>query len=409
MLRCRFVSVIVSLFIILTVPFSVLAQFGYSGVYYLDEETGHWFEDTDGAMASVKRLPLETEVFGNVGVGSIITATAIVDFQDHALNTLSMQPTNTHTWVSPDGMFSVTVTALPFDDPSLTDMYWDDTDQHFVLPYLRTVAKWQFTYRVTNTLDVELSTVEIKDNFGAELNIESYEIQVPMGSSEGNVEITTTGKAEKYHFVWRYTELGPGESASITFIVATGKNPAGHQHYGECDEYDLDSNAVLKYRYRGQKGNGQRSIEAPTFKVNVCDSPCPSLFIRVSASDIEWFIRKPGEYFANVIQGTVGVSGGQKKSVQVAVTFSDFENLKSHNGQEVPVAYALGKEVQPGNWMDPNQLNSFQDLVLTISANKDTSFNLWQKVDLGTQSPGEYTDTGVITFTLLNHHPQFCH
>ena len=59
--------------------------------------------------------------------------------------------------------------------------------------------------------------------------------------------------------------------------------------------------------------------------------------------------------------------------------------------------------------MDPNQLNSFQDLVLTISANKDTSFNLWQKVDLGTQSPGEYTDTGVITFTLLNHHPQFCH
>ena len=178
------------------------------------------------------RLPLETEVFGNVGVGSIITATAIVDFQDHALNTLSMQPTNTHTWVSPDGMFCVTVTALPFDDPSLTDMYWDDTDQHFALPYLRTVAKWQFTYKVTNTLDDFHCR-----NQGqlVELNIESYEIQAPMGSSEGTLEITTTGKAENISF-GDTQSLAP-VNQSITFS-SNRKESRGHQHYGECDEYD---------------------------------------------------------------------------------------------------------------------------------------------------------------------------
>ena len=120
-------------------------------------------------------------VFGNIGVSSSIAATAVVDFHDDDASMLNVQSSSTHFYTSPDGIFSMIVTALPFEDPALIDMVWDDVNQWFVLAYPRTIARWQFTHQVTNVLNTAITILEVKDNFGAELAIESWETHVPSG------------------------------------------------------------------------------------------------------------------------------------------------------------------------------------------------------------------------------------
>ena len=93
-------------------------------------------------MATVKTVSAEAVVFGNIGVSSSIAATAVVDFHDDDASMLNVQSSSTHFYTSPDGIFSMIVTALPFEDPALIDMVWDD-NQWFVLTF-RTIAR-QFT------------------------------------------------------------------------------------------------------------------------------------------------------------------------------------------------------------------------------------------------------------------------
>ena len=298
-------------------------------------------------MATVKTVSAEAVVFGNIGVSSSIAATAVVDFHDDDASMLNVQSSSTHFYTSPDGIFSMIVTALPFEDPALIDMVWDDVNQWFVLAYPRTIARWQFTHQVTNVLNTAITILEVKDNFGAELAIESWETHVPPGSdTDEQLDLRIKGN---YGFSWQNIYLQPGETAQITLTTITRTNPAGKQHYGDCGLHSLNAQGVLKYRYDGMKGDGEKSIEGRSFRVKVCDKPPISVCFEVSATGVEWYIRKPGDYLANPIDGTVRVTNGCNQAAEVAVTFGNFANLKSDAGQQTPVFYALGDTTGLGN------------------------------------------------------------
>ena len=89
--------------------------------------------------------------------------------------------------------------------------------------------------------------------------------------------------------------------------------------------------------------------KARSFRAKVCDKPPTSVCFEVSATGVEWYIRKPGDYLANPIDGTVRVTNGCNQAAEVAVTFGNFANLKSDAGQQTPVFYALGDTTGLGN------------------------------------------------------------
>lgn len=393
---------------------AVFAEFGYGDVYRLDEETGQWITDHCGFWASIYRIEAGDGYFGNMGANYLITGTAIIAFEDLSVDatyanatTLSSMnethglPNNIYEYISGNGIFSITVIAIPFDDPNLVNMVWDAKNKWFSLAHKNTIAKWQFTYKVTNKSSIKMYVEEVKDNFGGELAIESWSISfssIVDDQSQGNVNLDTDNN---YGFSWTDFWLKPGQTAEITLTLATRKNPSGKQQYNECKLYTLNSTGVLKFKYKDQ--NGKHSLEGTEIKVNVCDKPPVSLSIVMSAPGVDWFIRKSGDYYVRAFDVMVNTTGGKN----VAVTFDDFNNLESDNSQQIPVFYSLGDESNPGHWITPENLNN-TELGLKASAVNDAAFSMWQRVVLGMQSVGTYQDTGVITFTLVNSQLAIC-
>jgi len=396
----------------------VSAEYGYGDVYRLEEETGQWIIDHGGFWASIDRIEADDGFFSNMGANYSITGTAIIDFEDLSvedtyatITTLSSMnespglPDNTCEYVSRNGIFSLKVTAIPFDDPNLVDMVWDAKNKWFSLMHKNTIAKWQFTYKVTNNSSKEMFVEEVKDNYGGQLAIESWSISfstIVDDQSQGNVNLDTDNN---YGFSWTNFKLEPGQTAEITLTLATRKNPSGKQQYNECKLYTLNSTGVLKYRYKCQPGKGKYSLTGKRIRVNVCDKPPVSISVEMSAPGVDWFIRKPGDYYVKAFDAVVKVKG--RKKVEVAVTFDGFNNLESDNSQQIPVFYSLGDESNPGHWITPENLNN-TELGLKASAVNDAAFSMWQRVVLGTQSVGTYQDTGVITFTLVNSQLAIC-
>lgn len=168
-MRCRvFVLTIAMLVPILTMSVTAYGQFGYGDIFVLDERTGEWIEDTDGDMAVVAKQRAGVPVFGNVGSISSITVSTVADIRDEKAATPGLKnnsaaapalaSSNTTVYTSADGIFRIIVTALPFDDPALTDIIWDEADEQFVLSHTGIPARWQFTYEVTNTSSARAMT-----------------------------------------------------------------------------------------------------------------------------------------------------------------------------------------------------------------------------------------------------------
>lgn len=412
----------ISLLLLLVVSGSVAATtFGYSDVYWLNEKTGNWVKD-DGTGASLEKKGSGESTFGNSGGSALITGSTIIAFGDDSLNTLSsfgslstLALGNSYTWVNDPSneIFSITAEALPFDDINLVNMVWDEDADEFFLPHKNTVATWRFTYKVTNNSDVTMEKVEVSDNFNGELVIVESSAVVS-GVTDSVVFINKKGgNGGSYELTWSKFSIPPGGSAELTLLVVTGMNPGGHQQYNECGTHFLHSGGVLKYK---PDGKGQKSIgggDEWRFKVRVCDDPPsppedhPTVCFEVSASSVNWFIRKPGDFYAKVLDARVRVSGGGNTDVIVAVTFSDFDNLISDSGQVIPVRYSFADEPDLDGWMTPADLNGIVGMELTASAENDASFSMWQRIVLDTQSPGTYQNVGVITFTLVNSQPYF--
>ncbi len=124
--------------------------------------------------------------------------------------------------------------------------------------------------------------------------------------------------------------------------------------------------------------------------------PPSDMCVAISNTKALWYLRKPGVYATNAFQITVNASR------QVAITFSNFDNLQPQGGiglERIGVQYALASDFpDPSDWTNAYDLNNKS----VILGSGSSSLNLYQLVNLQTQSSGIYTNVGTITFTLQN-------
>lgn len=124
-----------------------------------------------------------------------------------------------------------------------------------------------------------------------------------------------------------------------------------------------------------------------------------------------WFVRKPGEYYADSIQAQIQSNGN------VAITFDGFSNPKyleenELDGvkQEIVTYYGVGSHPTAGDftgWIAAEDLNGEEVLITDSKAlHEGLNFKLWNKITVcECNSAGIYRATGVITMTLQNQMP----
>jgi len=156
-------------------------------------------------------------------------------------------------------------------------------------------VQWAVVMDIVNPFSYTMKNVTIKDNFGAELEIDEV-ITAPDTNHDGIVDIFDlskvgmkygtwalvdrdewdpvadinndghvdmrdlsvvaksygitlwlTGRSEKVHLFWYIGDLEPGETARIIILVSTDLNPAGYQEYTTPGIYEMNSGATLKF------------------------------------------------------------------------------------------------------------------------------------------------------------------
>ena len=122
-----------------------------------------------------------------------------------------------------------------------------------------------------------------------------------------------------------------------------------------------------------------------------CGESDPYMELNLSATKVTWFLKKSGEFFAKVLEGAV------TSSHQIVMSFSSFANPKNGDDQVIPTFYAFSDR-KPDQWIPASNLNGMEFKF----SDETTSFNMWQKVQLDSQSASVYRNKGVITFTICN-------
>ena len=181
-----------------------------------------------------------------------------------------------------------------------------------------TEIQWKAAMSITNPFSYTMKNVTIKDNFGAELEIDQVmaspdtnldgivdifdlrRVATKYGTwledrdqwdpvadinKDGHVDMRDlsvvaksygltlwlTGRSEKVHLFWYIGDLQPGETARITILVSTDLNPAGHQEYTEPGIYEMNSGATL--RFIDPEQDMQLSAVTDSIYVTVLEDP----------------------------------------------------------------------------------------------------------------------------------------
>jgi len=191
----------------------------------------------------------------------------------------------------------------PVNDPD--DIYWSKNPEN---TYTGEKYYWWITINVTAYTG--LSNVRVYDRLGAELMIEGICIDTPktdpydfkftytpyerdgnvavtgLASASGNLDkdgvtfgsepfkfdIYWTGNSVKAHFQWNIGSMSVGQTRTIFLVVSTDTNPAGHQEYTSCGDYDLNSGATLKAIV--DSTGKQFSAETDGIQIHVECPPC---------------------------------------------------------------------------------------------------------------------------------------
>lgn len=124
-----------------------------------------------------------------------------------------------------------------------------------------------------------------------------------------------------------------------------------------------------------------------------------------------WFVRKPGEYYADSIKANIQSNGN------VAITFEGFGNPRYLDDnelegvkQEIETFYGVGSDPFAGDftgWIAAEDLNGEEILIPDSEAlHEGLGFKLWSKITVcECNSAGVYRSTGIITMTLQNQMP----
>ena len=109
-------------------------------------------------------------------------------------------------------------------------------------------TEFSLTITVENQdTDDTISGVVVKDRFGGDLMLVSYE-----EPAVGTVKTNTKGNTEKVFLTWDGFDLGPGETATLNLVVATDVNPGQgkkavpQNEYTEAGPHELNSGVNVK-------------------------------------------------------------------------------------------------------------------------------------------------------------------
>jgi uncharacterized repeat protein (TIGR01451 family) len=112
-------------------------------------------------------------------------------------------------------------------------------------------VQWAIVMDIVNTFSYTMEDTIIKDNFGAEIELDDFDSSKPeideVLITHGTWSYRLKGKSQKVSLHWDIGDLLPTETARLVLLVSTDKNPAGHQEYSSPGVYELNSGATLKF------------------------------------------------------------------------------------------------------------------------------------------------------------------
>lgn len=130
---------------------------------------------------------------------------------------------------------------------------------------------------------------------------------------------------------------------------------------------------------------------------------------KFSGTHWEWYVRKPGDYFADCIQFMLASNG------DVGINFSGFGDLEYEEGLEYSVnpyittfyTAVAGKDPNelpcPESWVPAGELNGDHVVPDSRELHDGYYYRLWNRIVVEPcNSASTYSNSGTITFTLLN-------
>ena len=153
-----------------------------------------------------------------------------------------------------------------------------------------------------------------------------------------------------------------------------------------------------------EQGKKAIPIQRPQGPLLSPGSEAPWARFHLSATQAQWNIRKPGEYAAQPIIGSI------TSNVDILINFSGFEDLTSSNSptQSIETYYGVSignQSVQHADWVRASDFNA-RTLLIEQNPTTPTYWSLCNKVYVKRgNSAFEYSDDAVITFAMQNTGP----
>ena len=267
-------------------------------------------------------------------------------------------------------------------------------------------AEWIVEIQVDNWESQPPSAVEwngwtVTLLFGEHLTAEEIErvVTLPDPTVENDGELTIeTDYPEpgitRVRLIWRWQQKAnkkfvPGSRAYLALKVKTNGLPPSEKNLIFCDSINMEYNPV---------GSGYWH-QVPLNQILIKSAGEPHADVSVTATRLDWRVRKPGTYAA--LATTVTASGIGTLSMQ----FSEFADLSSADGVLGTIAafYGFGDDLataEAGGWISALELNN---KTRYIDLSEPVPVLMWSKISVGEEvSSAEYENEGVITFIVSN-------
>lgn len=282
--------------------------------------------------------------------------------------------------------------AVTYEIEAITEGVTRDADGFWLVP-LGERVEWQVVWTVTNTALSTVRDVTLRNNYSAEIEVDPRSIT----GSRGHVEARRLGQGRgATQVLWSIGDLPSGSSASLTFRIHTGLNPAGKQHYNDPGEYCLDSALTIWWQ------GGSSSF--PCLPVRVRENDW--LRVEVPFTRKDWRVRQAGEYASLALQLRIASNSS------VMVQFYGFLDLTMEGPDgSAPASlatwYATGETLAAASqrgWWTAAALNE-QRFPFTASPalEEGVDWYLWERIQVTPGHPsGEYRTQGTVRLILAN-------
>jgi len=284
----------------------------------------------------------------------------------------------------------------------------DDGDRFRVPP--GQAAEWNVKLDIENTQDVWWNGWTVTLTFGPGLDVPALGATMRVTDKHGNtvsylgvLTIVPQGSGpEATDVTWTWASSGgkfdPGFKAQLELKVVTTGLPGGAAESVFCKSIQMKYNP---------KAGGPGTVHLD----DVYIAPPVELYayVSLSATRLDWRVRKPGTYAALATEITATGYG------TLSVQFSGFDSLTRADGGDgvIDAFYGFGDslaDVEDAENADLEQWTAATDLngqsrELGLSSSEPAVLRMWSKVCVGNEDPSaEYEDYegGVITFIVSN-------